>query len=279
MLLKHFCDDEGYLWVGDSSTKRVWKTKPCNAFKIKHLYTKNLYDKVTGLLSKRDYTYEEALSSLEDTAAPIVEDIVTRVRSGECPVLSLRHETAIKEFMFAMARRTPESQYRVISTRNFEDIFYTVAKQMADIHGHPLPEKNKLYESLQIVRLATQVRRNVFARFAAGDDERMRKQVQRLCNDTGLAYVAIRITNKGFVIGSHGIGILENDREERHSFLPLAHDLCVWLSPYPDRAILHNLDQRGEQLIERMNEDTVARSRRIAGPCENVIRSLIRSNC
>lgn len=176
-----------------------------------------------------------------------------------------------------MARRTPESQQRVIATQSFGDTYYKVAKQVADSRGYQLPDKNELYEDLQVVRHASQVGRNVFARFAAGDDQRTRRQLHKFCNEIGLGFVAIRLPNRSFVVGSHGIGILEFGEGEHHGYLPLAHDVCVWPTPFPDRIILHVLDQRGDWLIEKMQHDAVTRCRRIAGHCERLIRSLVES--
>lgn len=277
MLLKYFCDDEGYLWVGDTTTKQAWKSKPCNAFKVTHLYTRSTFSTATGGSPQHDFKYEEALSKLESVAAPIVERVLSQARRCECPSLTLEEETAIKEFMFAMARRTPESQQRAIATQSFEDIYYKVAKQVADSRGYVLPDKKELYEDLQVVRHLSQVGRNVFARFAAGDDQRTQHQAQKFCSEIGLGFVIIGLPNRSFVIGSHGIGILEFGEGEHHGYLPLAHDLCVWPTPYPDRTILHVLDQRGDWLIKKMQKDAVTRSQRIAGNCERLIRSLMES--
>ena len=172
MLLKSFCNSEGALWVGDTKTKRVWRTKPCNAFKIKHLYTRNTFAEGTGDLPDKDYRHEESLGRLEDIVAPIIKNAVTQVRDRRCPLLSSEEDSTLKEFMFAMARRTPESQQRVIATREFGEIFYQAARTIAERERYPLPEKKELYESIEVLRHVDQVRRNVFARFAAGEDER-----------------------------------------------------------------------------------------------------------
>lgn len=274
MLLNHFCNSHGELWVGDTDTKRVWKTKPSNAFKIKHLYTRNRFAKGAKELGSKDFRYEESLAKLEGIVAPTIKNAIMEFRNCRYPLLSLEEDFKLKEFMFAMARRTPESQLRVIGTQDFEDTFYQVARTIAERERYPLPEKKKLYESIEVLRHVNQVRRNVFARFAAGADERMVEEANKLCAETGLAFVIGAVPNREFVIGSHGIGILESSQGEHHSFLPLAHDLCVWLTPYADRTLVHILKQEEEWLLEKMNQATAARSRQIAGRTESVVRSL-----
>ena len=176
-----------------------------------------------------------------------------------------------------MARRTPESQQRLIATQSSEDNYYEVAKQVADSRGYPLPNKNELYEDPEVVRHVSQIERNVIACFAAGDDQRTQHELQKFCNEIGLEFVSIGLPNRSFVIGSHGIGIMESGDGEQHGFLPLAHDLCVWPTPFPDRTAFTTLDKRGDWLIKKMQKDAVTRSQRIAGHCERLIRSLVNS--
>ena len=276
MLLKHFCDDEGHIWVGDTRREKVRRTTINSEFVIKHLYTKQSVESKIGVSTSKSYEYENALGKLESSTAPIVEDVIKHVRCGQYPELSENSATTLKEFIFAMARRTPESQERIISTESFENIFYEVAKERADDLNYPLPSKSVLYDDLKIVRLMQLVGRNMFAGFAAGDDDRIRGEVKKFCSETGLAFAVICIPKRNFVIGSHGIGILNVGNNREQSCLTLAHDVCVLPSPFPDRKTLYRLDERADWLIKKINADAAMRSQQIAGRSEALIRSLMR---
>ena len=276
MLLKHFCNGDGELWVGDKETGRVWRTRPCNVFKIRHLYTRHAFGEAAGAPASEDFRHEESLGRLESTVTPIIEGAIAQVRDRRCPLLSAEEDSALKEFMLAIARRTPESQKRLVAAQDFKDIYYQAAGTIAERQGYPLPEKKELYEDIEVLRHVDQFKRNVFARFAAGEDKRMEEQIDKLCSETGLAFVFGAMPDQEFVIGSHGIGILEPDQGAQ-GFLPLAHDVCVLLSPYPDRVILHTLKSEDDWLVEKMNNATVTASRQIAGRTEGLVRSLLRA--
>ena len=277
MLLKHFCDSEGTIWVGDTGTKKVWRSKPRKAFKVRHLYTRDSLEAESNYFSAKDYAYEAALGRLERAASPIIKQAIGEARAHRCPVLSTEADGVIKKFMFSMARRTPESQQRVISTRSFEDTFYQAAKTVAEREGYPLPDKEELYRSIEVLRLRQKVKGNVFAKFAVGEDERMVEQAQKLIAETGLAFLVVAMPSREFVIGSHGIGIMEFAHDASHSFLPIAHDVCVWLTPHPDRTVLHTLDSNDGGLIDRMNKATTARSKQIIGRTRNLVHSILQS--
>ena len=277
MLLKHFCDNEGTIWVGDTRTKKVWRSKPCKALKVRHLYTRDSLKMESNYFPAKDYGCEEALGRLESAASPIIEHAIGQARAHRCSLISSEADRVIKEFMFTMARRTPESQQRVISARSFEDTFYQAAKTMADRERHPLPDKEELYKSIEVLRLVQRVKGNVFAKFAVGDDERVVEQVQKLNAETGLAFLVAAMPSRDFVIGSHGIGIMECAHDASHSFLPIAHDVCVWPTSDPDRTVLHILGNSDSWPIDRMNKATSARSKQIVGRTHRLIHSILQS--
>lgn len=276
MLLKHFLDDEGRLCVGDRKRKNIRKTTIHSDFVKKHLYTKRSVDYQLGFLEPDSYEYEEALGRLESNAAPIIDQIVYSVRNG-CEVeLSEENELAIKEFIFSMARRTPESQARIVSDERFEDIFYETAWERAERMGYPLPSKSELYDDLEVVRLSMGIQGNIFAKFAAGDDDRLQNEVRKFCRETGLEFWAIRERKKSFVIGSHGIGILDVGQNRKQAYLPLAPELCVVPSPQPEKVVIRFLSRKDDWFIRKINASTATCSERIAGRSEALVRSLLR---
>ena len=277
MLLKHFCDDDGYLWVGDRQKGRVWKSKPRQAFKIKHLYTNFSVDAKTNNLGHKSYEYEKALGVIETRAAPILESIIEQVRRKKTPQFSYEQETVLKHFMFAIARRTPESQKRLVSTKDFEDMYYEVAEEHATKQGYPLPDKETLYKDLQTVREIKHAKHNVDARYAAGNHPRMQETEKKFCDETGLAFFCIGTPKRSFVIGSHGISILQFAQGEEHGCLPISHDICVTPTPHPNETTLHFLGHgnKHDRFIKKFNKSTAVRSQQIAGRSKSLINSLM----
>ena len=117
---------------------------------------------------------------------------------------------------------------------------------------------------------------NMFAKFAAGDDDRLRNEVRKFCGETGLEFWAIREPKRSFVIGSHGIGILDVGQDGQQAYLPLAPELCVVPSPRPENLVVRVLSKKDDWFIKKINTSTAMCSERIAGRSEALIRSLLR---
>ena len=123
VLLKNFRDANGFIWMtyGD----KPFRMKPESAFYRKHLYTKSEFDKVqngTGVPAffetvSRSYEYEHRLSEIESDAAPAIRETIEQARRGNFLRLSEDLEDPLKRFIFAIARRTPESQNRVAASQ------------------------------------------------------------------------------------------------------------------------------------------------------------------
>lgn len=273
-LLRNFCDSEGFFWVGDTEKGTVRKTKPGSNFVINDLYTEHVFDPDTGDLIRKDYRHDKAIGKLESAAGLIVKEIIEKARDKKCPELSEKDSKTFKRFVLSMARRTPESQRRVMLSESFKNIFYVAAKERADQLDYPLPDKNTLFQDPQIVELMQKVQRNVDARFAAGDDSRLIQDEEEFCRETGLWVGVIGVPKRSFVIGSHGTTIFKM-RGHEQSCLPIAHDVVVLVSPNPDREILETLTREKDWLIRKINMAASSRSRWIAGHSEQLILSLV----
>ena len=273
LLLKNFCDSEGCLWVGDREEGKIWKGKPDDNFVIRHLYTEHTFDPKTGNLTGKSYKHDEAIQKLEGAAGTVVKEMIRKARSKTCPRLSQKNSDIFKRFIFLMARRTPESQQRLMASINSEDI-YEVAKELAEKQNYPLPDKDALFQNIEIVRLAQKIEHNVDARFAAGDDSRLLQEEEKFCRETGLWIAVIDIPKRSFVIGSHGITIFKM-RQDEHSCLPISHDVVVLASSHPDSESLKTLGRDKDWLIRKINTATTSQSRWIAGCSEQLIHSLV----
>ena len=285
MLLKRFANDEGLIWVNDGS--KTYKTTRGNVFSIGHLYTRSEFSNAPEGTSyseflnsvQKSYEYEARLSQIESIAEPAVQRIVERARQAKCPKLSPKLREGWKRFFIAMARRTPESQDRVSESKGGTDVFYGAAKNVADLTNYPLPTPEELYQDSRVLGLKKMLMSNTNAKFAAGDDPRIEAETQRFSREVGLCVAVFRIPNRSLVIGSHGLTMLDNEVGTRLgaiSWLPIAHDIAVGATAFPDREFLTVLDSGngGEQIISAFNGATSASSKVIAGPSESLVRSL-----
>ncbi len=261
--------------MGDRETDKIRRTIPRRNFVTKNLYTSNTLDANTGDLTRKDYKYEKAFQKLESVAAPVVQEIIRKAQSKKCPKLSEEDSNIFKRFIFSMARRTPESQERIMASKDFEDTYYEVAKERAEQLGYSLPDKDSLYQDIEAVRLTQKVEHNVDARFAAGDESRLAQEEENFCRKTGLRIGVIGIPKRSFVIGSHGTTIFKLKNNEQ-GCLPIAHDVVVVPSPNPDRETLALLGREADWLIKKINTATAGQSRWIAGCSEQLIHSLMR---
>ena len=286
MLLRNFCH-QGKLWVGDRTSHKTYPCTPENVFVRKDLNTRHLLESVSrdyeddgwpGYIGMSD-EYEDILAAIESDAAPVIQRIIEQARCRECPKLSKDQSQNWKRFLFAIARRTPESQDRVLSNKD-RDIFYEAAKIRADEENYHLPDRETLYLDDRILTLKKLVESNANAKFAAGTHPRTQQIEREFSNQTGLFVGVIRMPSKGFIVGSHGLAIVKpNGRNDpvAGSWLPIAHDVVVKPTLFPDREFLLPLDHKRDQIIRRINQASAAESRFIAGRSEALVRSLMKA--
>ena len=287
MLLRNFCDDDDRLWVGDRTRGRVFQCRPEGVFVKRDLNMKYSFDSVQSgygykeFLSSIDMSdeYERTLSRIESRAAPVVRKIIQQARCNRCPQLAPEEGNHWKEFVLAMARRTPESQKRVASDRSFDDIFYEAAVAVAKKENYMgLPDRASIFEDRRIAKLRDLVKSNADARFAAGDRCSDHKETERFSRETGLCIAVIRARKRGFVIGSHGLAIVQASHQNepgQGAWLPIAHDVAVSSTPFPDRETLVFIDKESDRIIKRINKASGAQSQMVVGRSEGLVRALL----
>ena len=209
---------------------------------------------------------------------PAVQKIIKQAHDRKCPQLSEEFRHAWKRFLFALARRTAESQARVSSGKSFEDIFYEASAELAVKQHFPLPDKDALYEDPRALQLMRMVKTNIDGKLAAGDDPRVVSEEEKFLRQTGLHVLMIDIPGREFIIGSHGIAIVEGDHgSPSGSWLPIAPDIAVGVTDRPDREALSFLEHNddGVRIIDMINNASVRRSWMIVGRSEAIIRPLM----
>ena len=272
MLLKNFCDESGLLWVGDQIRGKCYHTNRTNVFVKGKLYVKWDYSQAT-----ESYEYEHALSKIESNAGPAVSSIIEQVRCGRNPHLEPELNKQFKEFVIALARRTPESQERVFSDsdRSVEEVVDSVSKELLMQGGHDIPEQDWFDRDPGVLELKRKLKSNHGANFAAGEHHLLQQETDRFSRETGWGVALICLSKRSFVIGSHGLTIIRRGGSIGGSWLPIAHDVAIQVTAFPERGFRLHLDHKNESIIKSINRETAAQSNIIAGRSEALVRSLM----
>ena len=191
-------------------------------------------------IRKDDFVYDQMITKMETEAAPVLKQVIQQARLRECPHLSSAQAAVLKEFVFLMARRTPEAQDRVRSKNHDNGWFYDIVKSVADSKKHPLPSRDHLYkDDPRYATFESLALKNVSAQFAAGVYPEMQKEVRRFCRETGIQ-ILLRAPRHRFIIGSHGISISMQYNSENKCYgaagaLPVAADVAIGPTLTPDQ--------------------------------------------
>ena len=282
LLIRNFVDSCGHLWVYDKSRGELYLTNAKNAFVENNIYTRyrfsrgdNSYEEFVRS-TKKDYSYEaDSLARIESMAAPVVSKIIKHARAKFPPQLSAHQANSWKAFVLAMARRTPESRQRATSISDRE-AFYMAAKKKADEISYNLPDMETLYEDSRIWKLKDMVISNVHAAFAAGVSPREKREEERFCRECGLcvAIICNPSSTNSFLIGSHGLAIVPSD-EAKGSWLPIAHDVAVSVTSFPNSELLMVIDDKMQRVVQAINAASNALSHTIASRSEELVRTFI----
>ena len=277
MLLKRFCDSEGFIYVGDRTTRTVFRQNLDNAFVKKHQYTRYSYED-----ESRSLEYESRLSEIESAVAPVLEDVVSSLNENMLPSLSDTARLALKRFVFSLARRTRESQSRVAAMKDDEEAFYQAACRRAEEQNHPqLPSKETLLSDERMPMLVKKVMHNVHAGFAVGDDTAIAAEEPTFCKETGFHFGTLSNSGPELVIGSHGITLHDAaDRDDKRlwfdgTVVPIAPHILINITGVPEKDYLSVLGAGTDAVVHSINQATVCLSRWIGGQSEAVIRSLL----
>ena len=285
MILKNYSNEKGQVWVNDGA--RTYQTHIKNVFVIRDLYANWDWSSIPEGASyeeflasvPRTYGYEDQLTDIEGAAEPVVTKIIEQVRNQDRFLLDPRERDTLKRFVFASARRTPEAQNRAAMFSEVVDAFYEAAKQVAEANNYPLPDKESLYTDPRVCHIRDMVLSNTKARFAAGDHRDLEAEEQKFTQETGLVVAVIRDQCEQFVLGSHGITLLDGSLLQylpAISWLAVAPDMCIGITAFPDRDFIMELSARnsGREIVSLMNRSTATQSERIIGASEDQVRSL-----
>ena len=255
MLLKHFCDSDGLLWVVRKGQDQPFQTTPRKVFAEKDLNTKHTPVAIPtrpGWTFHRDRSSEHILAQIEGAAADPIRQVITNARKQRLPQLGPDPQDALKRFFFAMARRTPESQKRVRTPdAEARHELYVQLSRDAESQGVTLPSEGDFYENPVVGQLMDQLFRNADASMAAGTIPSVRRFEDRFFKTRALAVLAITQPKRSFIVGSHGIAIVQG--MPPGSWLPIASDVAIAYHDDHQGEKIGFLDTRHDKVIRAIN--------------------------
>lgn len=274
LLLKNFVDSSGRLHVFDKKEGKLHQSTPGKTFVRGNLTRTFNFD--TGNYS---YEVEQELSRIESRADPVIRRIIECARNNEHPKLSIEDRHAWQEFYHASCRRTPEFAEEMLKLgERFDAVLHLAIERLLSQQGIAPPNRELLDQNPILKGAKPIMMGNIKARFASGDHPHLQADVERFSRETGLLIAVIRQPKRSFVIGSHGVTIVQPEHKRDPAYggwLPIAHDVILTPTSHPEKELLLPLNGSNDHIIRRINRASFRQSRFIAGRSEALIRSLM----
>ena len=257
MLLRQFTDQNGYLFCCRrlGSESKIWKQKPCKAFRQKNLYTR--YDN-DGSIDQSIET--EQFARLEGDASPIIDEIVERAMKGRLLRLDKIQKEILLTFLIHQYRRAPE--FQTIVEQNMDELIRQIPEKFSSYAGRQLTQEE--LGQIEHPNFSKTIKQNSFPEFAAA---KLKERKLGMFMDTSIFVGVIRDSNKSFVIGSQSM-------RGFHNWFPLHCKVAIKLER--PRGIDNLIFFENISEIRQINKDIVKRSTTFAGRSEELIKSLSR---
>ena len=273
-LIKNFIDNNGHLYVFDKKEGKLHKGTPGKTFVRRNLT--RTFNFGTGNYS---YEAEQELGRIESRAHPVIQKIIECARNDEHPKLSIEEKYAWQEFYHASCRRTPEFAEEMLKlNERFDAALHLAIERLLFQQGINPPNKELLDQNPILKSAKPTMMGNTKARFASGDHPHLQADVERFSRETGLLIAVIRQPKRSFVIGSHGVAIVQPEYKRDSAYggwLPIAHDVILAPTSHPEKELLLPLNGSNDHIVRRINRASFRQSRFIAGRSEALIRSLM----
>jgi hypothetical protein len=243
MLLRRFTDSKGKLafYTKAAPQAGVITGKPKSLFAENHLYSIERSD------GSRDVELEKTFAKLEDDSEAILSKIISAVRQGHQPHLSVAEKQVLDWFFYMQWKRVPDMHAKSPTLRNAED---NIDKLIADLlvkHPDRAAELEALRSPEEKARLAQGAKVKAIALNPG--------QVMAVLEQRGLAIA--RASQGTFAIGSTPIVRKRGDLR--------APEGEVWLPIAPDLAIGPGLAKGSETLLDLSSAQVDDFNRIIAG--------------
>ena len=280
-LLWHFCGgDDEKLWIGFKDTRGVNLVSVVKAFRRNDANTRTDYH------SREDGTFErlksdpdeKILADFDSRASSAAHDLIDAARQWRdagVDALKITPETVetCKQTIVVQARRTRESQNRMGLGNDNSELYLGLFSKRAEELEHQLPSGQGLLSDARVVALIDDLSQNQRATFASGNHQILADKEEEFLAPLGLHVAVIDSTAAEFVVGSHGITVVETTRG-RNSWLPIAPDVAISFSGRPEDV---GIGICKDEFVEHHNRAALATSTRVAGRSERTIRELLAS--
>ena len=177
----------------------------------------------------------------------------------------------LKETIVVQARRTRESQDRAGLGEDKSELYLDLYFKLAEEQGQQLPSREDLLRDTRVTKLFNALSQNHRANFASGDHPILAGKETEFLAPLGLNIAVIGNPTREFIIGSHGITLVET-AQGKTAWLPVAHDVAISLS---DRPGTIGIGIYTDEFVEQHNRAALALSAQVAGRSKAVIEELL----
>ena len=264
--------------MGFKGSRLVKPTKINNAFVRNNANTRTDYQ------SSGDGTFhqmksdpdEQVLWRFDDQApiaACVVVDFSRRWRASGL-VAQLASSDAVKlckRIIVAQARRTRESQDRASLRKDQSELYLGLYIQRAEQLGLAPFSREDLLEGSRATGVFDVLSQNLRANTASGNHPILASKEEEFLSPLALHVAVIDPTTAEFVIGSHGVTIIETTGGPA-AWLPLAPDVAISLSDRPGEI---GIGISSDEFVEQHNFAALSGSALVAGLSEGTIKALL----
>ena len=280
-LLKHFSwkkRNSNMLWVGFKDTREIKQANVDNTFFRNNANTRTDYHSQDGgnvqpTKSDRD---EKILRDFDNQAAPAVRRLIGFSRKWRdagpvSPLLSPVDLEIYKQLVVVQARRTRESQDRMGMGEDKSALYLELFFRIAEEHGQQPPSKQDLLEDPRVTARFDTLSQNHRATFASANHPILADKEVEFLAPLGLRVAAIYPAASEFIIGSHGVTIIETPHGG-DTWLPIAPDVAV--SFYESPGII-NIGIYPDEFVQQHNLAAFSASAQVAGQSKGTIQGLL----
>ena len=263
------------LWMGFKNTREVRSVSVKDAFVRKDANTRTTYQ------SRGDGTFQQVksdkdemiLEKFDGQASSAAREVIDFARGWRedgtlAPRLSPETIDVCKRLIVVQALRTRESQDRVGLIEDDNDFYLDLYLRRAEEVGQRLPRKEVLLEDPGVAAVFDVISQNMRASTASGNHPILARKEREFLTPLGLHAAVLDPTAAEFVIGSHGVTIIQ----ERNTWLPLSPDVAISFSNRPGSI---GIGKCVSEFVERHNRAALSNSAQVAGRSKGKIQALL----
>ena len=219
---------------------------------------------------------EKILGKFDDKANSAARRLIEFSRdwrdSGSDALLPPQDDVEIcKSIIVAQARRTRESQDRSFLGKDNSELYLSVSLRLAELQKQPLPSRQELRRDPGVSSLFGDLSQNQRATFASANHPILADKETEFLAPLGLSVAVVGNTDADFIIGSHGVTIVETT-EGATTWLPIAPDVAISLS---DKSGALSIGTYPNEFVKQQNAAAFSASARVAGRSKVTILELM----